>query len=180
VFWRYIHMSGVIYFKLKNAIQQQQVNFDGSVIQIGDVKRLVAQKQGLGPEGAAELTLYDPNTGDEYTDDGKVIPRNTLVLVKRAPATRFKPLVSSAIGAPTTAPTAPQPAPAPPATAGDDFGGDSFTNKQAGGEEDQALASYLQNSAAGWHREVMQGAQRGRGGRGRGRGAPPMDYRCPR
>lgn len=77
-------MASVIYFKLKNAIQQQHVNFDGSVIQIGDVKRLIAQKQGLGPDGASELTLSDPNTGDEYADDGKVIPRNTMVLVKRA------------------------------------------------------------------------------------------------
>ncbi|KAL4552359.1 hypothetical protein Ndes2526B_g06576 [Nannochloris sp. 'desiccata'] len=64
-------MTSVIYFKLKNAIQQQLVNFDGSVIQIGDVKRLIATKQGLGPDGALELTLSDPNTGDEYSDDGK-------------------------------------------------------------------------------------------------------------
>lgn len=184
-------MASVVYFKLKNAVQQNHVNFDGAVIQIGDVKRLVAQKQGLGPEGASELTLFEPATGDEYTDDGKVIPRNTLVIVKRAPATKLKPLLAgesapapaSSIGAPAELDTnSGQPGDAG-LGGGADFGGDLYSEQPSApivsGDETRALENLLQGSAANWQREVRQGTMRGRG-RGRGRGSIPFDYRCPR
>lgn len=188
-------MTSVIYFKLKNAIQQQLVNFDGSVIQIGDVKRLIATKQGLGPDGAAELTLFDPNTSVEYSDDGKVIPRNTLVLVKRTPAAKFKPLVAG-----ETAPaTAPQPttsadpfgeAPAAGAAGGNnEFGGDFYSEQPTAAvvndDESKAMQSFLQGTASTWQREVRQGVMRGRG-RGRGGrggaagGGVAPEYKCPR
>ena len=179
-------MASVIYYKLKNAIQQQSVTFDGSVIQIGDVKRLVAQKQGLGVEGAAELTLYDPNTNDEYADDSKVIPKHTLVVVKRTPVAKFKPLLGGDTpAAPSAAAAAPGgDAPAAAADAGV-FGGDFYSEQPAGGgggaDDERALQSLLQGNAASWMREVRQGSMRGRGRGGRGgRGGVPMDYRCPR
>ena len=145
----------LIYFKLKNAIEQQSVTFDGSVIQIGDVKRLVAEKQGLGPDGYQEITLYDPNTGTEYDDDGKVVPRNTLVEVKRTPAATFAPLGSAA-------------------------GVEKKQEEQVGtmGEdESQALQNLMQGTASTWQKEVRQGVARGRG---RGKGTVPAEYRCPR
>jgi hypothetical protein len=138
-------MASVIYYKLKNAIQQQSVAFDGSVIQIGDVKRLVAQKQGLGVEGAAELTLYDPNTNDEYADDSKVIPKHTLVVVKRTPVTKFKPLLAGDTpAAPSAAAAAAAPDGAAPAAAADagDFGGDFYSEQPVGGgggDDERAL-----------------------------------------
>ena len=181
-------MASVVYFKLKNAIRQNHINFDGSVIQIGDVKRLVAQKQGLGPEGAAELTLYDSNTGDEYAHDGKVIPRNTLVVVKRAPATKFKPLLAGeTISVPIAVSIAPLENASAQATAaaapGGDFGGDLYSEQPTaavvGEDESKALQNLLHGQAATWQREVRQGTMRGRG-RGRGRGGAPLEYRCPR
>ncbi|WPT14337.1 E3 ubiquitin ligase PQT3-like [Picochlorum sp. SENEW3] len=147
----------LLYFKLKNAIEQQSVTFDGSVIQIGDVKRLVAEKQGLGPDGYQEITLYDPNTGTEYDDDGKVVPRNTLVEVKRTPAATFAPLGSAAAGVV-----------------------DKKQEEQGGtmGEdESQALQNLMQGTASTWQKEVRQGVARGRG---RGKGTVPAEYRCPR
>ncbi|KDD74106.1 hypothetical protein H632_c1566p1, partial [Helicosporidium sp. ATCC 50920] len=81
-------MASVVHFRFKNALQQDSVSFEGSVIQAGDVKRLVALKRGLGPEGYTELRLYDSSTNEEITDDSKLILRNTLVLVKRTPVTR--------------------------------------------------------------------------------------------
>ena len=181
-------MTSVVYFKFKNSITQEQITFDGSVIQIGDVKRLIALKRGLGAEGAVELTLFDSNTSDEYSDDSKVIPRNSLVLVKRAPATKLQPLQASAapithnrivnnsIPVQPTVTTQQQPA--------DDFGGDVFSDQPTApvvaSEEDAALQNLLAGTAATWQREVRQGAARGRG-RGRGRTAGvPYDYRCPR
>jgi E3 ubiquitin-protein ligase RBBP6 len=192
-------MASVIYFKLKNAIQQQLVNFDGSVIQIGDVKRLIATKQGLGPDGALELTLSDPNTGDEYHDDGKVIPRNTLVVVKRTPATKFKPLVAGDMGTAPTHHTAPAveadpfgavaPADGGAAAGGgtnNEFGGDFYSEQPTAAvvndDESKAMQSFLQGTANTWQREVRQGVMRGRGrGRG-GRGAAGVapEYKCPR
>lgn len=186
-------MTSKVSFRFRNAVSTEDVLFDGSVIQIRDVKRLIAVKRGLGEEGAAELTLFDPNTNEEYTDDGKVIPRNSLVIVKRTPVTRFQPLQS-------TAPAAAAPAAAAPAQpaadqrsdaaaaalqpAADEFGGDYYTEQPqravVGEDEGKALANLLQGTAATWQREVRQGAMRGRGrGRG-GRGLPTLDYRCSR
>lgn len=183
-------MSSLVRYRFKNAVAEDSVAFDGAVIQIGDVKRLIAVKRGLGADGAAELTLFDPASGEEHADDAKVIPRNSLVLVKRAPVAKFKPLQSAAGGA-----AAPLPAPAaaaangggaqPPAVAADEFGGDYYSEQPkpalVAEDEERALASRLQGTAASWMREVRQGAMRGRGrGRGGAGAGPPFDYRCPR
>lgn len=180
-------MSSQVRYRFKNAVAEDVVTFDGAVIQIGEVKRLIALKRGLGADGAAELTLFDATSGEEQADESKVIPRNTLVLVKRSPAAKFKPLQSSAGGAAASA--------APPAVAaanggstqpaaGDEFGGDYYSEQPTAAlvreDEDKALQSLLQGTASTWQREVRQGAMRGRGrGRGAG-GGVPYDYRCPR
>lgn len=176
-------MTSVINFRFKNALQQDSVTFDGSVIQVGDIKRLIAVRRGLGVEGAQELTLYDSTTSEELGDDSKLIPRSSLVLVKRAPVTRFKPLTATSTAHPTS--QAPSSAAAGPVSVPDnrqdDFGGGlySSTPPMASGEE-EALGSLLAGQAATWQREVRQAVIRGRGrGRG-GRGGPPLDYRCPR
>lgn len=185
-------MSSLVRYRFKNAVAEDSVAFDGAVIQIGDVKRLIAVKRGLGADGAAELTLYDPASGEEHSDDAKVLPRNSLVLVKRAPVAKFKPLQSAAGGA-----AAPLPASAAgaangggaqqagAAAAADEFGGDYYSEQPkpalVAEDEDKALASRLQGTAASWMREVRQGAMRGRGrGRGGAGAGPPFDYRCPR
>ena len=179
-------MSSQVRYRFKNAVAEDTVAFDGAVIQVGDVKRLIALKRGLGAEGAAELTLLDPGTNEEHVDEAKVLPRNTLVLVKRAPAARFKPLSSAAGGAVAPSPAA-APAPAaaaPAAAAADEFGGELYSERPTAAlvqeKEDQALKSLLQSNASTWQREVRQGVLRGRGrGRGAG-GSAPFDYRCPR
>lgn len=186
-------MSSQVRYRFKNAVAEDTVAFDGAVIQIGDVKRLIAIKRGLGAEGAAELTLFDPSTGEEHADDAKVVPRNTLVLVKRAPAARFKPLSSAAGGVVASAPAAVPAvangqqqlnAAAAAAADADEFGGDCYSEKPTPAlvaeDEEAALASRLQGTAQQWQREVRQGALRGRGrGRGGSTGVP-YDYRCPR
>lgn len=186
-------MSSQVRYRFKNAVAEDSVAFEGAVITIGDVKRLIAAKRGLGPEGAAELTLFDPQSGEEHDDDARVIPRNSLVLVKRAPSARFKPLQSGTGGgvaaAPPPLPIAPGPqqqqgaAPAP--APADEFGGDYYSEQPVAAvvaeAEDRALASRLQATASSWHREVRQGAMRGRGrGRGPGGQGVPFDYHCPR
>ncbi len=39
-------MTSRIHFKLKNALEKKSVAFDGAVIQIGDIKRLIAEQLG--------------------------------------------------------------------------------------------------------------------------------------
>lgn len=157
----------LIYYKLKNAIQQNSVTFDGSVIQIGDVKRLVAEKQGLGSEGYQEITLYDPNTGDEYDNDSKVVPRNTLVEVKRKPTAMFAPLTSQQVGV--------EAKPLETHTMSAVAVGHADGDTQKG--NDTSLEDFAKGTASTWQREVRQGVLRGRG---RGKGAVPAEYRCPR
>lgn len=184
-------MSSTVSFRFKNSISTEQVAFTGSVITIGDVKRLIAIKRGLGDHGAAELTLFDSSTGDQYVDDTKVIPRNTLVIVKRAPLAKLAPLQSgapaggAAAAATGTAQSGAGAAQAAGGVGADEFGGDYYSEQPRAAvvreEEDKALQSLLQGSASTWQREVRQGAMRGRGmGRGRGGRMAPMDYRCPR
>lgn len=173
-------MTSVINFRFKNALQQDSVTFDGSVIQVGDIKRLIAVKRGLGVEGAQELTLFDSTTSEELTDETKLVPRSSLVLVKRAPVTRFKPLTAAA---PVVA-SAQEPKAPPPSTSEsqhDDFGGGLYSSTPpVASAEEEALDSLLAGQAATWQREVRQAVIRGRGrGRG-GRGGPSLDYRCPR
>ena len=155
-----------------------------------------------------QITLFDPNTGEEFQDNSKVISRNTLVLVKRIPATKLKPLSVSApkgssggdglqpVGmtgsTPATATTisgvidrsSPRPAAGNGPTG--EFGEDVYAERPAAGvmgaDEGKALQNLLQGTAATWQREVRQGALRGRG-RGRGRSGPggiPPEYVCPR
>lgn len=183
-------MTSKLYFRQPNATKEQFITFDGSVIQIGDVRRLVAQKMGLGPDGSLEIRLFEPNTSEEYTDDAKAIPRNSSVLVKRAPANRPQALGMQSTTAPSAPPVVSVPAadqePAADARAaeGAEFGGDFYTEAPAApvvdDEESKALAERLRGTASGWQREVQQASFRGRG-RGRGRGGQVhFDYRCPR
>ena len=39
-------MGSRVHFKLKNALEKQSVTFDGAVIQVGDIKRLIAEQLG--------------------------------------------------------------------------------------------------------------------------------------
>ncbi len=39
-------MTSRIHFKLKNALDKKSVAFDGAVIQVGDIKRLIAEQLG--------------------------------------------------------------------------------------------------------------------------------------
>ncbi|KAK2079615.1 hypothetical protein QBZ16_002010 [Prototheca wickerhamii] len=149
-------MTSVINFRFKNALQQDSVTFDGSVIQVGDIKRLIAVKRGLGVEGAQELTLFDSTTSEELTDETKLVPRSSLVLVKRAPVTRFKPLTAAA---PVVA-SAQEPKAPPPSTSDsqhDDFGGGLYSSTPpVASAEEEALDSLLAGQAATWQREVSE------------------------
>ena len=145
---------------------------------MADAKAAIAERGGGGE--AAELALSDPETNQEYTDDGHLLQRNAAVLVRRVPKFRAAPVVKGQEGAPGGPPASSGPAAgAPPAAAPartDDFGGDLYGD---GEDEAAAMALLVADTAEGWAREV--GSSRGRGrGRGGGMGGMGRGQRAPR
>ena len=141
-------MSGVIYFKFRGTLQHEQLLFDGHFITVGEVKRLIAEKKGLGREGAAELILSDAGGLVEYQDSQQQLPKSSKVTVRRAPP-KTKPLVGA-----TPLPVAPAPA----AKEGEQedeevFGGDVF-------EDAAAQAAALDAEVREWERERRRGTER--------------------
>ena len=53
-------MASRIHFKLKNALEKKSVAFDGAVIQVGDIKRLIAEQLGTS-DPLTEVILRSPD-----------------------------------------------------------------------------------------------------------------------
>ncbi|KAI8474827.1 MAG: DWNN domain-containing protein, partial [Monoraphidium minutum] len=187
-------MSGVVHFKFKSSLVKDSVTFDGHYISVGELKRLIATKKGLGAEGGAELELSDWNTRAVYAVDAEQIPRNTSVIVRRVPAAKARPGPGNRAGAAAgplaalTALTARAPA------AADDFGGDVYDSeaaaKAAREEEDALISQHLDAQAQQWRGETeatvlqdreraAQRAARGRGHGGRFAGRGPAGFNKP-
>ncbi|KIY91532.1 hypothetical protein MNEG_16432 [Monoraphidium neglectum] len=140
-------MSGVVHFKFKSSLVKDSVTFDGHYISVGELKRLIAAKKGLGAEGGAELEVSDWNTRAAYTNDAEQIPRNTSVIVRRVPAaTKGRPGPGNRAGAAAAGAAGASPAAGPLAAlaalqARDDFGGDVYdaAAAEAGRQEEDAL-----------------------------------------
>jgi hypothetical protein len=189
--------ASVVHFKFKSSLVKDSVTFDGHYISVGELKRLIAAKKGLGPEGGAELEVSDWNTRAAYANDAEQIPRNTSVIVRRVPAAKARPGLGNRAGvaAPGATATAAGPVAALPAAltaaragsgapgagggAADDFGGDVFdaeaAAKAARQEEDALISAHLDAQAQQWRGEteatVLQDRERAaqRAARGRGR-----------
>lgn len=201
-------MSGKVHFKFRSALSYDTVAFDGHFISVGELKRLIADKKGLGKDVSAELVLSEPRTNVEYTDDTQQVPQNTSVLVRRAPVARPRALQAAA--APLLRPAAVTPAqldaipgvqpsaaaaaqPSAPAAAPadvDEFGADPYTQQaqllqQQYQDEDTRINAIVAGSESAWQQESMAAGGRGRGRGGRGgsmrppKGArPPPGYVC--
>ena len=178
-------MTGVVNFKFKSALAYDSVKFDGAFISVAELKRLIAEKKGLGADAGPELLLSDPRTKSEYSDETQLIPKNSSVVVRRTPAGRQQPTLVAAdpLGLPAEGSGRP---------AGlyqtDELGGDLYSQQfskpaaRTGGTEDEALQAALDNTQEEW------AAPRRCTGRGRGPGtrrmgvreAPPPHYICHR
>lgn len=172
-------MTSVIYFRFRNALKQESVSFDGAVIQVGDVKRLIASALGVLADASEELLLFDPSSNAEYKDDSKLLPRNSLVLVKRQPVAAARPVDRTGQGG-SGGPRAPGAL----AAGGYSLNPSLATVTPASGEggEDAALADLVRGAAAAWKKEVAVGYSRFRAQNRARTGAqdqPRPDYRCP-
>lgn len=187
---------GTIHFKFKAALKSDTVTFDGHYISVGEVKRLIANKKGLGADAYAELELSDPGSLSVHSNDSAQLPRNSSVLVRRIPGQARKPGPGDRGGPRGAAAGGAGAAQAPvllatalPTTVneGDEFGGDPYEARTADRErEDQLISAVVDAQQEAWRAEtdrtILQQAQRGRGraGRGMGRGlGVPEHYWCP-
>ncbi|KAF9972485.1 hypothetical protein BGZ73_004412, partial [Actinomortierella ambigua] len=72
-----------VHYKFKSSKDYDSITFDGHSISVFDLKREILIAKGL--KGNDDLALTHADTGEEYHDDAKLIPRNTRVLVARVP-----------------------------------------------------------------------------------------------
>jgi len=84
----------VIHYKFKNASRKwDTVTFDGAVVSVFDLKKaIIGQKKLSKQTDDFDLLITNAQTGEDYRDEGFLIPKNTSVVVRRVPATRSRSL----------------------------------------------------------------------------------------
>lgn len=179
-------MTSTIRFKFRAELNFSNLSFDGHYITVGELKRLIAEKKGLGIDAISELQLTDATAKRDLDNDSEQVMKNSAVLVKRVTgAARPKTIVSSAAMA--TAAAAAVPPVAHAAAAGfagdlghsapvvdDEFGEDPLAAKPAAVSRDEL--AFLEQARQGVNLEsqlAQQNTVMGRGARGRGRGFGP-------
>ncbi|GIL49637.1 hypothetical protein Vafri_5869 [Volvox africanus] len=175
-------MTSSIRFKFRAELSYSNLPFEGHYITVGELKRLIAEKKGLGIDAANELQLTDATSKRDYDNDAEQVLKNSSVIVKRvAAAARPKTLRSgtasvSVAPAGTAAGTA-APVSAsvptdlgPPTHVEDEFGEDPFL-KAAVVQDEQQMLAFISQAAKGVGLESQLAMQAAAGrGRGRGRG----------
>jgi E3 ubiquitin-protein ligase RBBP6 len=80
---------GILHYKFKNEKKWHQITFEAGSISVIDVKRsIVSQKKIAKSNDDFDLRLTNVQTGDDYMQDGFLIPKNTSLTVRRVPALR--------------------------------------------------------------------------------------------
>lgn len=80
-------MSSSVFYKFKSQRDESRVSFDGTGISVFDLKKEIILANNLKANDF-DLHIYDPQSGQEYTDDSQLIPRSSSVIAKRLPASR--------------------------------------------------------------------------------------------
>ncbi|KAK2146856.1 hypothetical protein LSH36_581g00015 [Paralvinella palmiformis] len=74
-----------IHYKFKSNLDYSTLTFDGLHITLGDLKKLIIQKQKLGKSPDFDLQVTNAQTKEVYKSDDELIPKNASVIVSRAP-----------------------------------------------------------------------------------------------
>ncbi|CAM6098735.1 unnamed protein product [Calypogeia fissa] len=176
-----------IHFKFRSAVEYDSVNIEGHFVSVINLKDKIIEAKNLGKGTDFDLLITNAQTGEEYTDDAFLVPKNTSVIIKRVPATRAKPilrvddqpksLASEQIGTEFTrgSDTAVPPQPLADVTddSMDDFGVDLYAIPEPQPtkidfDEDSRFTAVVNKTAADWQRQTQE-AYAGGGGRGFGR-----------
>jgi protein MPE1 len=81
-------MSSWVLFKFKSSKEPTKINFDGTGITVFELKREIITVSHLGDGTDFDLLIYDEGSNEEYTDDTAIIPRSSMVIARRIPASR--------------------------------------------------------------------------------------------
>lgn len=80
-------MSSTVFYKFLHQKSQSTIHFDGTGINVFDMKHEIIIQNQLGEGNDFDLKLYHLEQPDkEYDQDQDVIPRSSFVLAKRVPA----------------------------------------------------------------------------------------------
>ncbi|CAM6015692.1 unnamed protein product [Sphagnum balticum] len=190
-----------VHFKFRSAMEYDSIDIDGPFIAIGGLKEKIVEHKNLRSATDIDLLITNAQTGEEYTDDSFLVPKNTSVIIKRVPASGPKPILPEA--PPSEHSKATDTASQPPAFANpvmdgmDDFGIDLYalpepmpnSSSRIDADENSRIAAMVNNTASEWQRQTQEafagGRGYGRGGYGRGsrgfgRATPPQGYVCHR
>lgn len=90
-------MSSTLFYRFFHKKDQSIIHFDGTGINVFDLKHEIIAQNNLGLGNDFMLRLYHLEQPDvEYENDQDVIPRSTFVLAKRLPVTVFNSRTHSA------------------------------------------------------------------------------------
>lgn len=177
-------MASTVHYKFKSQKDYDSIEFDGMFISVGDLKRQIVDKRGLGRDQAMELQLTNAQTNEDYEDDAVLVWKNTSVIAKRVPRDQLA-AVGSEVGSTTVKKTVYVPPPQIPA--GTEFrkppprrnmtyiapGAAGADGAPADTSADPSIAALVSGAASAWETEKAAASAMGRGaGRGGGRGVP--------
>ncbi|KAJ2785102.1 Retinoblastoma-binding protein [Coemansia interrupta] len=86
-----------VQYKFRSAKDYSSITFDGLSISVGDLKQEIMREQKLEPE-EFDLVITNEQTGEDYKDTMALIPKNTMILVRRIPYTGPKMSRMVAVG----------------------------------------------------------------------------------
>ncbi|KAJ1722742.1 Retinoblastoma-binding protein [Coemansia erecta] len=75
-----------VQYKFRSAKDHSSITFDGLSISVGDLKQEIMREQKLEPE-EFDLVITNEQTSEDYKDTMALIPKNTMILVRRIPYT---------------------------------------------------------------------------------------------
>uniref|UniRef100_A0A8D0KY37 DWNN domain-containing protein n=1 Tax=Strix occidentalis caurina TaxID=311401 RepID=A0A8D0KY37_STROC len=78
-----------VHYKFFSKVSSDTVTFDGLHISLCDLKRLIMGREKLKAANC-DLRITNAETSEEYTDDNALIPKNSLVIVRRIPVGGIK------------------------------------------------------------------------------------------
>ncbi|GAQ80672.1 hypothetical protein KFL_000590250 [Klebsormidium nitens] len=164
-----------VHFKFKSAREFDKLDIEGPFITVSSLKDKIIEAKSLGKGADFDLVLTNNQTGEEYIDEGFLVPKNTSIIVKRVPATRPRATLQAVRKTETGGTNAPdfQNTENKPGQVlqVDDFGADLAPQAgvaQANADEESKLQAAVIGTATDWQQQNQQVP--GRGGRGFGRG----------
>jgi DWNN domain/U-box domain len=89
-------MASTILYKFRSASTFEALPLPGSAARLFDIKKAIVMAKKFD-QGAMDfnLSIQDATTGQEYMDDGAIIPRGTRLVVQRLPANRGQGILAA-------------------------------------------------------------------------------------